>query len=140
MDTTIESYVKRNAYSYIRFSSLGQIGNDSVRRQISRTVEFCQRHNLLLNETRYQDLGVSGWTGQNMETGALGAFLAAVKEKKVQPGSCLIVENWDRFSRLKPRIAYNKLAEIIEHGVDVVTLEDGKFHTKETLDDCSIQA
>ena len=111
MNTTIESYVKRNAYSYIRFSSLGQIGNDSVRRQISRTVEFCQKHNLLLNETRYQDLGVSGWTGKNMETGALGAFLAAVKAKKVQPGSCLIVENWDRFSRLKPRIAYNKLAK-----------------------------
>jgi len=135
MDTTIESYVKRNAYSYIRFSALTQTGNDSVRRQISRAVEFCQKHNLLLNETRYQDLGVSGWTGKNMETGALGAFLAAVKSKKVQPGSCLIVENWDRFSRLKPRIAYNKLAEIIEAGVDVVTLEDGKFHTKETLDD-----
>jgi DNA invertase Pin-like site-specific DNA recombinase len=47
----------------------------------------------------------------------------------------LIVENFDRFSRLKPRVAYNKLAEIIEQGVDVVTLEDGKFHTPQTLDD-----
>ncbi len=135
LNITIESYLKRNAYSYIRFSSLGQIGNDSVRRQTARTAEFCQRHNLLLNETRYEDLGVSGWTGKNMERGALGDFLHAVKAGKIPKDSVLVLENWDRFSRLKPRIAYNKLAEIIENGVDVVTLEDGKFHTKETLDD-----
>lgn len=135
MDITIESFVKRNAYSYIRFSSLGQIGNDSVRRQMSRTVEFCQRHNLQLNETRYQDLGVSGWKGKNIESGALGDFLHAVKAGKIPKGSVLIVENFDRFSRLKPRKAYEKLAEIIESGVDVVTLEDGKFHTPKTLDD-----
>ena len=70
-----------------------------------------------------------------MERGALGDFLHAVKSNKIEKGSLLILENWDRFSRLKPRVAYNKLAEIIEHGVDVVTLEDGKIHTKETLDD-----
>ena len=135
---SIESYVKRNAYSYIRFSSAGQIGNDSVRRQMSRTVEFCQRHNLQLNDTRYQDLGVSGWTGKNIESGALGDFLIAVKANKIPKGSVLIVENFDRFSRLKPRKAYEKLAEVIEAGVDVVTLENGKFHTKETLDDFAV--
>jgi hypothetical protein len=58
MNTTIETYVQRNAYSYIRFSSSGQIGNDSVRRQLSRTVEFRLKYDLLLKETRYQDLGV----------------------------------------------------------------------------------
>lgn len=135
MEITIESYVKRNAYSYIRFSSAGQIGNDSVRRQTTRTAEFCQKHNLQLNDTRYQDLGVSGWTGKNIRDGAMGDFLHAVKSGKIPKGSVLIVENFDRFSRLKPRIAYQKLADIIEAGVDVVTLEDGKFHTKDTLDD-----
>ena len=127
--------MKRNAYSYIRFSSQAQAQGDSFRRQMARTVEFCEKHDLILNDTRYEDLGVSGWTGENMERGALGDFLHAVKSNKIEKGSLLILENWDRFSRLKPRVAYNKLAEIIEHGVDVVTLEDGKIHTKETLDD-----
>lgn len=136
MNETIESYfVKRHAYSYIRFSSAAQSEGDSFRRQLARTEEFCQRNNLLLADTRFEDLGVSGWTGKNIEKGALGDFIAAVKAGKVPKGSVLVLENLDRFSRLKPRKAYDKLAEIIENGVDVVTLEDGKFHTKETIDD-----
>jgi DNA invertase Pin-like site-specific DNA recombinase len=127
--------MKRTAFSYIRFSSPEQAKGDSYRRQLSRTQEFCQKYDLLLSETRFEDLGVSGWTGKNMERGALGDFLEAVKIGKIPKGSVLIVENFDRFSRLKPRVAYNKLAEIIELGVDVVTLEDGKFHTPQTLDD-----
>jgi DNA invertase Pin-like site-specific DNA recombinase len=127
--------MKRTAYSYIRFSTPEQAKGDSYRRQMSRTQEFCQKHDLIISGTRFEDLGVSGWTGKNMERGALGDFLEAVKAGKIPKGSILIVENFDRFSRLKPRVAYNKLAEIIELGVDVVTLEDGKFHTPQTLDD-----
>ncbi len=127
--------MKRTAFSYIRFSSPEQAKGDSYRRQLSRTEEFCQKHDLLLSETRFEDLGVSGWTGKNIERGALGDFLDAVKAGKIPKGSVLIVEDFDRFSRLKPRVAYNTLAEIIEQGVDVVTLEDGKFHTPQTLDD-----
>jgi DNA invertase Pin-like site-specific DNA recombinase len=130
-----ETIVKRHAYSYIRFSSVEQAKGDSFRRQTARTEEFCKSHNLILNDTRYADLGVSGWKGKNMETGALGVFLLALKAGKLEKNSVLVVENFDRFSRLKPRKAYEKLAEIIEAGVDVVTLEDGKFHTKATLDD-----
>jgi DNA invertase Pin-like site-specific DNA recombinase len=135
MKTTIYASVKRNCYSYTRFSSSAQADGDSARRQIEKTLEFCQRHNLELNETRYEDLGVSGWTGENIEKGALGDFIAAVKAGKIPKGSALIVENWDRFSRLKPMDAYTKLGEIIKAGVDVVTLEDGKFHTAENYNE-----
>lgn len=79
---------------------------------------------------------MSGWTGKNMDHGRLGDLLAALKAGKIETGkTLLILENFDRFSRLKPRIAYNKLAEIIEAGLDVVTLEDGRVHTKKTIDD-----
>ena len=135
MKTTFDPFVKRNCYSYTRFSSSAQAEGDSARRQIEKTLEFCQRHNLELNETRYEDLGVSGWTGENIEKGALGDFIAAVKAGKIPKGSALIVENWDRFSRLKPMDAYTKLGEIIKRGVDVVTLEDGKFHTAENYNE-----
>jgi DNA invertase Pin-like site-specific DNA recombinase len=36
---------------------------------------------------------------------------------------------------LKPMEAYNKVGEIVKAGVDVVTLEDGKFHTAENYHD-----
>ena len=129
MKTTFDPYVKRNCYSYTRFSSSQQAEGDSARRQIEKALEFCKKNNLELNETRYEDLGVSGWTGENIEKGALGVFIAALKAGKIPKGSVLIVENWDRFSRLEPLEAYTKLGEIIKLGVDVVTLEDGKFHT-----------
>lgn len=133
--TTSVSFVKRNCYSYTRFSSSQQAEGDSYRRQIERAQKFCDEHNLELNETRFEDLGVSGWTGENIEKGALGDFIAAVKDGKVPKGSCLLVENWDRFSRLKPMDAYTKVGEIIKAGVDVVTLQDGKFHTAENYND-----
>jgi len=104
--------MKKTAYSYIRFSSPEQAKGDSFRRQLSRTVEYCEKHDLILSETRFQDLGVSGWTGKNIERGALGDFLIAVKAGKIPTGSVLIVENFDRFSRLKPRVAYAKLGEM----------------------------
>jgi len=55
-----ETIVKRHAYSYIRFSSLEQAKGDSYRRQLERTEKYCKEHNLVLNDTRYADLGVSG--------------------------------------------------------------------------------
>jgi hypothetical protein len=47
--------------SHICFSTPEQTKGDSFRRQTTQTVEFCQKHNLALNETRFEDLGVSGW-------------------------------------------------------------------------------
>lgn len=135
MNTSFDSFVKRNCYSYTRFSSAAQAEGDSYRRQMEKTEEFCRRHDLHLNETRYADLGVSGWTGDNIEKGALGDFIAALKAGKIPKGSVLIVENWDRFSRLKPMDAYTRLGGIINAGVDVVTLEDGKFHTAENYNE-----
>ena len=135
---TSVSFVKRNCYSYTRFSSSQQAEGDSHRRQIERAQKFCADHRnpeLELNETRFEDLGVSGWTGKNIEKGALGDFIAAVKAGKIPKGSCLLVENWDRFSRLKPMEAYTKVGEIIKAGVDMITLEDGKFHTEENYHD-----
>lgn len=129
------SFVKRNSYAYSRFSSSQQAEGDSYRRQIERAKKFCDEHNLELNETRFEDLGVSGYTGENIETGALGDFIAALEAGKIPKGSVLIVENWDRFSRLEPMEARTTLGKIIKGGVDVVTLEDGKFHTEENYND-----
>ena len=86
MNTSIESYVKRNAYSYIRFASAAQVAGDSFRRQITRTEEFCRKNNLLLNKVRFEDLGVSGWKGKNIEKTALGDCIFAAKAGKIPKG------------------------------------------------------
>jgi hypothetical protein len=46
-----------------------------------------------------EDAGVSAFRGRNAATGALRGFLDACEQKRVRPGSCLIVENLDRLSR-----------------------------------------
>ena len=129
MNITLETFVKRIAYSYIRYSSSAQSDGDSFRRQMDKPLKFCTQNGLQLSDTRYEDLGVSGYTGENFESGALAKFVEDVKRGRVKQGSVLLVENWDRFSRLEALEAYNKLGEILKLGVEVVTLSDGKFYT-----------
>jgi hypothetical protein len=56
-----DAIAKSFCENYIRFSTPEQTKGDSFRRQTTQTVEFCQKQNLALNETRFEDLGVSGW-------------------------------------------------------------------------------
>ena len=67
------------AYSYIRYSSRGQIKGDSFRRQTELSDKFAQGHRfrIVKNQT-YRDLGVSGFKGKNKE-GDLGRFLNDVE-------------------------------------------------------------
>jgi len=123
------------AYSYLRFSTPEQMKGDSFRRQASLAKDYAARHDLELDDTlTFHDLGVSAYRGKNAETGQLGAFLQAVREGMVQPGSYLLVESLDRISRLAARKALRVLEEIVDEGVTVVTLSDGRAYDKAALD------
>ena len=67
----------KRAYSYIRFSSIQQQSGDSIRRQLAFTRQYCERNNLILDETTLQDLGISAFRGTNSEKGALADFIQA---------------------------------------------------------------
>ena len=122
------------AYSYLRFSTPEQAAGDSLRRQVALADDYARRHGLTLDtELNLRDLGVSGYRGDNVAIGALGAFLKAIKDGLVAPGSMLLVESLDRISRQQARKAVRILEEIVEAGVDVVTLNDGKRYTEESL-------
>ena len=91
---------KTTAYSYIRFSSAAQERGDSLRRQTQGTEAYVQKKGYTLDTTLHlQDLGVSAFRGVNVREGALAAFLEAVKQGRVKPGSVLIVESLDRLTR-----------------------------------------
>lgn len=125
-----------DAYSYLRFSSMAQEPGDSLRRQVELARRYAADHNLRLNERSFRDLGVSGFRGRNVEVGALGAFIAAVKGGLIARGSYLLIEQFDRLSRDQVTKALRLLLDLVEdHGITVVTLVDGKVWNAETVQD-----
>ena len=128
------STATQTAYSYVRFSSSPQEKGDSVRRQTELSNAYAEKHNLVIDTTlNLHDLGVSAYKGLNATKGALGVFLRAIKDKRVNSGSFLLVESFDRLSRETPLDALDQFKEIIESGVTIVTLSDDKTYSKESI-------
>lgn len=133
--TLSASLTRRKAYSYLRFSTPEQSKGDSYRRQMSMAAAYAQEHNLELDqELTFHDVGVSAYRGQNADAGRLAYFLEAVTSGHVPQGSLLLVEQLDRISRLTPLRALDVLRNITSAGVAVVTLNDGKVYTSESLE------
>lgn len=131
--------IPRKAYSYLRFSTPEQRKGDSFRRQISLAQAYAAQHGLDLDhELTFHDVGVSAYRGQNAEAGRLAYFMEAVQSGQVPQGSLLLVEQLDRLSRLTPRKALRVLEDIVETGVTVVTLNDGREYTAQSLDNLDL--
>lgn len=125
------------AISYIRFSTKIQSVGDSTKRQSKYINDWLKRNpDYYLDETlRFQDLGISGFSGANAKSGAFGEFLAAVESGYIEAGSVLLVESLDRVSRQDIDTAGEQLRKILRSGVEVVTLVDNEWYTKESLKD-----
>ena len=124
------------AYSYLRFSTPEQSRGDSSRRQMDAADAYAIRHGLELDlALRFEDRGVSGFTGANVRQGALGQFLRAVDDGIVEPGSFLLVENLDRMSRASPWDAMPIFQQIINAGVTIVTLQDCRVWSRAEMQD-----
>jgi DNA invertase Pin-like site-specific DNA recombinase len=124
------------AYSYLRFSTPEQLKGDSFRRQSVMASRFADANGLDLDtKLRFDDLGISAFKGRNAEVGALRRFLDLVEAGKIEQGSYLLVESLDRISRDSVRRAMRVLEEIVESGVLLVTLTDGKVWDRSSLDD-----
>lgn len=124
----------RRAYSYIRFSTAGQVQGDSLRRQGDLARAWCEENGVELVED-YRDLGVSAFRGKNAAKGALRAFLARVESGKIPAGSLLLVESLDRLTRAQIVDALSLFLSIISAGVEVVTLADGKRYSRRSVND-----
>src|ERR1700733_11838376 len=111
------------AYSYTKFSSAGQKGNNSTDRQIEDGREWYSREiaplGIPLDES-FTDTARSAYKGEHVgKKGDLGRFLAAIQSGAVSKGSILIVENMDRLSRQGNKIGRKLLERIVDEGVDV---------------------
>lgn len=122
------------AYSYIRFSTPEQLKGDSLRRQTELSEAYAEKHGLQLDTTlKLQDLGLSAFDRSNVEKGALGAFLKAIEQGRIKPGSFLIVESLDRLSRAQVTDALEVFLSIIRKGITIVTLNDGYEYSTQTM-------
>jgi DNA invertase Pin-like site-specific DNA recombinase len=109
------------AYSYTRFSSTKQKKGDSIRRQIQAAKEWCQNNGYTLSDDQFRDAGKSAFKGKNLEgEGDLKRFLSLIEEGKIKRGSVLILESFDRLSRLTPTKAVGLFLDIINAGIGMV--------------------
>ena len=136
MTDAVPSNGKPRAYSYLRFSTPEQMNGDSFRRQSTMATAYAAKHGLELDvELTFHDLGKSAFRGQNVgEAGRLGDFLEAVRVGLVPPGSMLLVEQLDRISRQSARRALRVLEDIVDAGVSVATMNDGRVYSQASLD------
>jgi DNA invertase Pin-like site-specific DNA recombinase len=118
---------KPKAYSYLRFSRPEQIKGDSLRRQTEASRRYAEENGLELDETlTFRDMGISAFRGQNALEGQLGLFLEAVHEGTIPKRSYLLVESLDRLSRQNAYQAFNQFSALLNEGINIVTVSDGK--------------
>lgn len=120
------------AYSYIRFSSPQQAKGDSYRRQLELATAYAKTNGLELataKEYTFFDKGKSGYAGKNLDDeGQLKRFLDLVDAGEIEAGSYLLVESLDRLSREKVQKALPRFIDLLNKGIHVVTLSDGKLY------------
>lgn len=111
-----------------------QLG-DSRRRQLEASRAYAVANGLeLAQDAELEDIGVSAFRGDNVRDGALGQFLEAVRSGSVKRGSYLIVESLDRLSREQVLNAQSLFLRIIQAGINLVTLMDGKLYEAGKVD------
>jgi DNA invertase Pin-like site-specific DNA recombinase len=115
----IERAARRLGLSYLRFSAPKQAEGDSEERQERDFRRFCQRHNLCPLREVYADRGKSGYTGAHRKKGRLGELIEAVKSGRIEKGTVIVVEAWDRLGRMRPDKQVKLVAELLELGVDI---------------------
>jgi DNA invertase Pin-like site-specific DNA recombinase len=136
----IPSQQRPQAFSYVRMSTDLQLKGDSLRRQREASRKYAETHDLeLVKDFDFHDIGVSAFKGKNIASGAFGRFLDAVREGKIEKGSYLLVESFDRLSRQEPMVALKPFIEIVESGLVLVTLDDERvFSGKISFEDLII--
>ncbi len=121
-------------YSYLRFSDPRQAAGSSADRQTEYAQRWAAERGMVLDESlSMADHGLSAYHQRHVKVGALGAFLRAVEDGRIESGSVLIVEGLDRLSRAEPMAAQAQLTQIIHAGIRVVTAADGQEYSLDSI-------
>jgi hypothetical protein len=130
------SLPREKAIEYLRFSDAVQALGDSKRRQRDLNAEYAACHNLEIVES-FEDLGISAFKGRNAKIGAFKA-LNDMAEKQLFQNSGIrhvIVEAFDRLSRMTLDEAYQQFRTLIHSGMTVHIRTLSTAYDKASLND-----
>ncbi len=111
-----------NVYSYIRFSSKAQSAGAGEVRQLEQLNRFFEHYPQARQVERYEDLGVSAFKGKNLKSGQLAKFVERIKSKEILSNALLLVESFDRISRVGGYDALELIISIIQADCAIYTL------------------
>lgn len=123
-----------NVYSYIRFSSKAQKLGFSEMRQLEQLNRFFEQYPQSRQVERYEDLGVSAFKGKNLKSGQLAKFVERIREKEILPNALLLVESFDRISRMGGYDALELIISIIQADCSIYTLFDNRLYSRRKKD------
>lgn len=126
------------AYSYGRLSQSKQKDGTGQERQMELAKAWCERKGILLDETLSYFDSMSGFHGahRTRKDGGLRLFLAACEEKRVRPGSFLLVESLDRLSREQLQEGQRLLHRLLfDYKIILVVLFSGAEYTAANYQD-----
>lgn len=124
-------------YSYKRISSRTQKEGTGIDRQEALIKEYLAHHNRELAR-EFIDLGISGFRGKNARTGALREFLDLIASGAIKANDVLLVENFDRLTRMNGIDATKLVVDILSAKIIIVTLSDNQIYDYRQEDHSSI--
>jgi DNA invertase Pin-like site-specific DNA recombinase len=116
-------------HPYARISDPAQRKGGGLERQTKANMdEFCRLFKFTLSKRLRVDDGVSAFRGLNATPGhELGKFLVEAQKGLIPPGDCLLLENWDRFSRQDIWAAIGLVNDLRQLGIHVGRLDRMKL-------------
>lgn len=127
------------AYRYIRFSSQAQAKGSSFERQLFAVQEWIEQHpDIEVSSETFEDLGLSGFKGKHLEN-AFGRLLVAIQNNKIVKGDYILIEAVDRMGRLEPMDMLPLLQQIVQAGVNIITLDDLVEYNMKSLNNGLLQ-
>lgn len=114
-------------YSYKRISSRTQKEGTGIERQEALIQEYLAHHRRELAR-EFIDLGISGFRGKNARTGALREFLDLIGSGVIKANDVLLVENFDRLTRMNGIDATKLVVDILSAQIIIVTLSDNQIY------------
>lgn len=120
--------------SYTRFSTAKQAKGHSEKRQFDAAIKWCADNGYELDtELSIHDPGFSAYSGANVAKGGLGVLQLACLNGQLEKGTILLIEAFDRLTRMPLTHAYELLLTLINNGLTIVTLSDKKVWNSETM-------
>lgn len=120
--------------SYARFSSRLQSDGTSEERQQDAVLDFAATHGIQLSSRSATDRGLSGYSGRNLKSGALGTLIESLKQGLIPTPCLLLVERQDRFGRRPTtQTLLTLFGDLFGLGCDLYHLNQRRLYSEEIV-------